>query len=427
MSGIKSMAGGRIVGVLTCGMLAASTLAACGGESAGDGVEDGEILVGVPAPLTGPAAAWGQNQVDGAQAVADAINESGGIKELDGAKLKLVVRDTKSDPVEAGKIVRGLASEGVVAIVGPVSSSEVLTVKPLLQSLKIPAFTGSTDSRVTEDNVNGYIFRTQLSIAQSVPETVEFVKSAAEEGTLPEVSKVGVVSTSTPPGSSATPQLMELIESELGAEPTLYEYDPTQIKDFAPTVAKMRQDGVELIMGYQNPVDADLFAKAVAAQSWRPAAFVFTSSPPYQDAFREAAGSAVEGWVSSAYSPAAMDIDYFSDELRDVAKAFESSHDHTFAGSTASVGANNVAVLANAIAAAASADPADITEAARGLDFSDPTSAPYPYMTTVGGLQFNEDQENPTLVVPIVQGTADAAAATIWPAEVATDEYQPLK
>lgn len=417
---------GRVVSVLVCGVMASLALAACGGSSDGAGTGD-EILIGVPAPLTGPAAAWGQNQADGAKVVAEAINASGGIKELDGAKLKLVVRDTKSDPVEAGKVVRKLAADGVAAIVGPVSSSEVLTAKPLLQSLKVPAFTGSTDARVTEDNENGYIFRTQLSITQSVPETVNFVEHLIDEGTLPKIDKIGIVSTSTPPGSSVTPVLEDLIKKQVGADVSLYVYDPTQIKDFAPTVAKIKRDGVQLIMGYQNPVDADLFAKAVAAQSWRPEAFIFTSSPPFQDAFREASGQAVEGWISAAYQPAKMDIDYYSDGVREIVKTYEASHKLTFAGSTASIGANNVAVIANAIAAAKSAEPEKIAEAARKLDFADAKTAPYPYMTTVGGLKFDNDQQNPTLIVPFVQGVKDAGAETIWPAEIAGGKLQPLR
>ena len=135
----------RLATVTAAGLLTASTLTACGGGSSESGRSSKEILIGVPAPLTGPSAAWGKQQADAAKAVADAVNAAGGIKELDGAKLKLEVRDTKSDPVECTKIIREFANEHVSAIVGPSGSPEVIASKPLLASLKIPAFTGATD------------------------------------------------------------------------------------------------------------------------------------------------------------------------------------------------------------------------------------------------------------------------------------------
>jgi branched-chain amino acid transport system substrate-binding protein len=406
-----------------------SALAACGGSSDNGGSSGGEkvdeVLVGIPAALTGPGAAYAKPQADMAQMVADAINENGGIKELGGAKLKLIVEDTKSDPTEAARIIREMAAQGVSAFVGPTLSGEVLAAKPLLQSLKVPAFTGSGDSRVTEDNKDGWIFRTSSNTGTAAEKTVDYISSLIDDGTLSDVHKVGIVSISTPPGTSVTP-VVEKGLTDLGLETTKIEYDPTQVKDFAPTVAKLASENVDLVVGFQLPNDATLFAQAVAGQSWRPSGgFIFTGSPQFLDSFRAAAGSSVTGWVTSAFCPS-LDSDYFTPETQQLAKDFEQKFGITVTGASANVGAANMTVLAQALATAKSADPADIAAAARSMKFDGPKDALYPYYMAAGGVDFDDNQENTALIIPFIQVTPDGGVATVYPPEVADAKLQPL-
>ena len=70
-----------------------------------------EILVGVPAPLTGMYAGFGEGGVFGMEAAVDDINKQGGVSvEEYGAKLsvKLVVVNTESDPLKAGTLAESL-------------------------------------------------------------------------------------------------------------------------------------------------------------------------------------------------------------------------------------------------------------------------------------------------------------------------------
>jgi branched-chain amino acid transport system substrate-binding protein len=384
-----------------------------------------EVLVGIPAALTGPGAAYAKPQADMAQMVADAINKNGGIKELGGAQLKLIVEDTKSDPTEAARIIRDMAAQGVSAFVGPTLSGEVLAAKPLLQSLKIPAFTGSGDSRVTEDNKDGWIFRTQSNTGTAAEDTVDYISSLIDDGTVTDVKKVGIVSISTPPGTSVTP-VVEKGLADLGLETSLIEYDPAQVKDFAPTVARLASEDVDMVVGFQLPNDATLFAQAVAGQSWRPpAGFIFTGSPQFLDSFRAAAGDSVTGWVTSAFCPS-LDSDYFTPETQELAKAFEEKFGGTVTGASANVGAGNMAILAQALATAKSADPADIADAARSMTFDGPKDALYPYYMAAGGVDFDDNQENTALIIPFIQVTGDGGVATVYPPEVADAELQPL-
>jgi branched-chain amino acid transport system substrate-binding protein len=70
-----------------------------------------EILVGVPAPLTGMYAGFGEGGVFGMEAAVEDINKQGGVSvEEYGAKLpiKLVVVNTESDPLKAGTLAESL-------------------------------------------------------------------------------------------------------------------------------------------------------------------------------------------------------------------------------------------------------------------------------------------------------------------------------
>src|SRR3954449_8842984 len=184
----------------------AALVAACGGDdgsatsAGGGGGSAKELLIGVPATLSGPAAAFGKPEADAAQMTADAINASGGIKELGGAKVKLIIEDTKSDPVTAGKALREMAQQKVSAFVGPTISAESVANKPLIQSLKIPVFSPSIDSSLTKDNVNGYIFRMDQEIGSATKKTLDYVNTMIQAGTLKDVKRVGVVAFSSPPG-----------------------------------------------------------------------------------------------------------------------------------------------------------------------------------------------------------------------------------
>ena len=76
-----------------------------------------EIPIGVNIELTGPASLLGASYKNALELVVADINADG---VLGGKKLKLVVRDNRSDPAEATRVAKTLwANEKIVAMVGP--------------------------------------------------------------------------------------------------------------------------------------------------------------------------------------------------------------------------------------------------------------------------------------------------------------------
>ncbi|MCP4749771.1 MAG: amino acid ABC transporter substrate-binding protein [Proteobacteria bacterium] len=93
--------------------------------------ETGPIKLGFVGNLTGTFSDWGIAGRDGLLLGIEEANEAGGIN---GRKIEVLVRDDRQDPERAARMVKELADEGVVAVVGPTISSTALKAAPVSYS-----------------------------------------------------------------------------------------------------------------------------------------------------------------------------------------------------------------------------------------------------------------------------------------------------
>src|SRR5690625_5219040 len=119
-----------------------------------DGDEGGEILIGVPQPITGPSAAEGQDMVNGAELAVKHINEDGGVL---GKQLKLVVEDAACDPQVAVTAANKLVKDKVNVVVGHYCSGAALPANGVYNKDGLPAILiGANSPQIPEqgyDNV----------------------------------------------------------------------------------------------------------------------------------------------------------------------------------------------------------------------------------------------------------------------------------
>lgn len=94
------------------------------------------IRIGLNVERTGPIASYGQHAAISAQLAVDEINKAGGIN---GAPIELVVEDNRSSPEQAVIATRNLADKGVVAMLGPVTTTVVRTAFPATNRAQMPA------------------------------------------------------------------------------------------------------------------------------------------------------------------------------------------------------------------------------------------------------------------------------------------------
>lgn len=109
----------------------------------------------------------GQSGLKGVKLAIDQANRAGGINNR---SIELIIRDDAQNPETAAAAARDLAQQGVVAVIGPFTSSMAAAIVPVLERKKIPIvsptitameFYGKDDcliriNRTTQDNASDY-------------------------------------------------------------------------------------------------------------------------------------------------------------------------------------------------------------------------------------------------------------------------------
>src|SRR5829696_7047795 len=114
------------------------------------------VRVGAFMSLSGDTSQYGLSALNGIRMAVEEANAAGGVN---GRRVDLIVRDTRSDTVETSVVVDKLArDEGVHALLGEVVSSRSLAAARVAQRERVPMLTPSaTSPEITA--VGDYIFR----------------------------------------------------------------------------------------------------------------------------------------------------------------------------------------------------------------------------------------------------------------------------
>jgi branched-chain amino acid transport system substrate-binding protein len=145
------------------------------------------IKVGVPMPLSGPAALYGEPAVKGMRLFVEETNASGGVL---GKKIELVVRDSKASADEAVRVSREMIlKEDVQFLVGTLTSAEGPAVSTIAKENKIILIAPipKTDQLTSEKNLHPYVFRTAANTTmegRSVAEIIANWKDVKKVATI---------------------------------------------------------------------------------------------------------------------------------------------------------------------------------------------------------------------------------------------------
>jgi branched-chain amino acid transport system substrate-binding protein len=116
------------------------------------------IKIGIAAPFTGGAAAYGDNIFDGVSLKLKEINDAGGIN---GKMVELVKGDDLCEPKDAGIVGSKFATDkSIVAVIGHVCSSATLAGLPSYVRAKLPSISAtSTKAGIGAEVGKGWFFR----------------------------------------------------------------------------------------------------------------------------------------------------------------------------------------------------------------------------------------------------------------------------
>lgn len=133
-------------------------ITACGGEKEATTKKTDEaatIKIGGLGPLTGPLAIYGVTATNGSKLAFEEINKNGGIL---GKQVEFVLFDEKGDSTEAVTAYNRLVDEGIVALVGDITSKPSLAVAEIAAQDNMPMITPTgTQFNITEAGPN--VFR----------------------------------------------------------------------------------------------------------------------------------------------------------------------------------------------------------------------------------------------------------------------------
>jgi branched-chain amino acid transport system substrate-binding protein len=118
---------GKFVFVLFVVLTLVMSVVACAPKAE----EADTVKIGVLSPLTGPIAAYGQDQVNAVKMAVDEINAAGGIL---GRQLTYQVEDDEKKPELAASLTQKLIDDGVDVIIGGMSSSSTMAGGPIAEA-----------------------------------------------------------------------------------------------------------------------------------------------------------------------------------------------------------------------------------------------------------------------------------------------------
>ena len=109
-----------------------------------------DIQIGVLYPRSGAGARFGQLCINAAEMAADDINAAGGIKSMGGAKIKMIVADTQTEPkVAISETERLINRAKISAFNGAYYSGHTIPATEISERAQIPWVTGSVSDPIT--------------------------------------------------------------------------------------------------------------------------------------------------------------------------------------------------------------------------------------------------------------------------------------
>jgi branched-chain amino acid transport system substrate-binding protein len=378
------------------------------------------IKVGVINSMSGGLAAYAQEGQPAFEYIIKKINDAGGIKSKDGAKIQLIQADDTSQPARTATEARRLITEEKVQLLtGTILSAQMLALTPVLDELKVPTLSiwaGGAHS--------SYMFSLGYPYDRGYAQSMhDFIKSLHDDSKFP--IKTAVMSYSNyEAGQQVNKFLVEKLKASgfevIGEAPL-----DTKAQDQTSAMIRIRSLKPDIVTGLVTPRDGILLHQARYNLNYHNSLFVggtggYSDLSLWKDLGPEI-GKAVltrNLFAMTGFSAGAK-IDSMQKiiaELRDVAKIER-------IGQGAIQYAQGARVLQRVLEKASSLEPAAILESFKTFDI--PFGDPDLYVAKPKGLQFAEDRLLKDGSAMMVQWMPDQSQEVVFPKEFAQAAPRP--
>ena len=381
----------RLLGLLVALMLAftASTPSGDNKESTGEKKEgtestetstssDGDtIKIGGLAPLTGDVAIYGVTTSNGVKLAIKEINEAGGIL---GKQVEYVVYDEKGDPTEAVTAYNRLIDEGIVALIGDVTSKPTLAVAEVAKNDGIPMITPTgTQKNITEGKDN--VFRTCFIDPFQGVILAKFAKNDLNAKT------VAVISNTSDDYSQGVKDAFVEEAKNLGLEVVADESYGESDADYKSQLTKMvaLNPDVLVIPDYYKVV------ALVSAQAREVGLESTLIGPDGWDGVIKTLDASNLDAVENSYFTNHFSVQDTHDKVKNFVTAYNGEYGED-PSAFAALGYDTAYILKEAMEKAGSTEKADVVAAIKGIEFEGVT----------GKLRY-DDENNPIKAVTIMK------------------------
>ncbi len=316
----------------------------------------GDIVIGATLPLTGPLAGFGSFQQWGYQHAVDEVNASGGIT-VEGTKqkVKLVIRDDKTDPnAAAGNIETLISRDRAVALLGSCTPVLVNAAALVAERHQLPMVTGC-DPLEAFKSVRQWKYVWDLFFDEPELAGAPF-KMLADAGVKTN-KKVAILHDNGPDGQAVGGTIWPALAKQNGYTVVTNASFPLDNTQFTSIIAQAKTAGAQVVLVDAVTPQAVSIRKQMQESGLSPVILVIEKgAEPAQ--FATALGKLSDGVLVGAYWDPSLP--YNGAALLE--KQFEKE--------TGKSGSQHIAdsytaakVLLDAIAAAASTDPEKINAA----------------------------------------------------------------
>ncbi len=259
------------------------------------GITDTEILIGTHMPLTeSTAALFGNQIVPGMVAYFDYINDTqGGVH---GRKIRLSVGDDHYLPSDTNTVVRKLVEQdGVFAIVGGLGTAQHTAVFEYLKENYIPDLFVATGASLFTEPISRTTFGYNPNYIQEGNAIGRYIAE-----TYPD-AKVGMLIQNDDFGNDGKDGVESGLEGSNASITSTETYEAVN-SDMTAQVQRLRNDGVDVVVGYTLPLQSgSLISVARATLEWDvPIIISGVSADPIVIALA-GGGEVAEGVVTVAY------------------------------------------------------------------------------------------------------------------------------
>lgn len=353
----------------------AAMMVSCGGNQTQE--ESSTIKVGGMGPLTGSAAMYGTTIEKGAKLAFEEINNNGGVL---GKKLEYISLDEKADPIEAVNAYNKLVDEGVVAILGSVTSKPTLAVAELAAKDGMPMITPTgTQINITDAGPN--VFRVCFTDPYQGSTLAKFAKDKLNAKTA-----AVMVNTSSDYSDGIANAFIEQAKKE-GIEIVAKEGYSDGDKDFKAQLTKINGENPDILMVPEYYELSALIATQ-AREIGMKSTFV---GPDGWDGIIGALDPSAYSVVDNSYFTNHYSAEDSSEKVQSFLKKYREKYNEEPTAFSA-LAYDNVYILKNAIEKAGTTDKEDLVKAIKASDTDGIT----------GHLTFDE-KNNPIKAVTIIK------------------------